>query len=714
MAKYGKKGPKTGSRIIKQPAEEPMSLARRVSWWSLLAMVFLVPIAMGNLTFLGFHMPMTYDQFDIVKVFLQRVFGLIALAAWGWDMLVRGGKIRRTPVDWLILAFLAWVTISALFSISPATAFFGKYRRFEGLLSFINYAVIYFLILQYADRPSRVRKLAQTLFWSGLVVAGYGVAQSLGHDIIQWGTLPFEVNRAFSTYGNPDLLGGFLMFSLPVTLGLVLSEERMIWRLIYWVGFAINVWCWIVAFTRGAWIGGLVSIPLVAIIAWRHSAKMRGVDWVPVGAIGAIAAVVIGKSLQSTNPVMNFMVRFKSIAEVGSGSGQTRTEIWQAAIAAIKARPIFGFGADTFRLVFPRYKPVTYVRDAGYRSVADNVHDYPLQLAAGIGIVGFLLMYGIFVWAAIRSAPLVFKRSDDRRRIMFGAFWAACAGYLVQLMFGLSVTGNTFLLWTAMGIVLAPTATSFEFKPPQWGVAAALVGMVLAGLGIGYQVVYMQADYDYLVAMVASQGQPRVDATLAAVRLNPYNDMYRAEVGLAYRDMMLQHLNEAQQAQTAGQSPAAGLQAAAASYAQSVASLEDTIKFVPWEYDNYVFLASLHNLAGQALDPKYYAAAKQVAQDGMAVEPFGPAILVEYARANQATGDLPTATDAAGRAAQMDPGFSDAWVLWSNLLNQGGNKAQAIDVLKQFLARTPPGTAPDASVSQSLSQLEAAPTKTAP
>ena len=32
-----------------------MSVARRVSWWALLAMVFLVPIAISNLTFLGFQ-----------------------------------------------------------------------------------------------------------------------------------------------------------------------------------------------------------------------------------------------------------------------------------------------------------------------------------------------------------------------------------------------------------------------------------------------------------------------------------------------------------------------------------------------------------------------------------------------------------------------------------------------------------------------------------
>ena len=711
MAKDGKKAqPKASARAVRapQPAEETMSLARKIAWWSLLAMVFMVPIAMGNLTFIGFRMPLTYDQFDIVKVFFQRVFGLIALVAWGWDLLLRGGKIRRTPVDWLILAFLAWVTLSTVLSISPATAFFGKYRRFEGLLSFINYAVIYFLVLQFADKASRVRKLAQALFWSGFIVAGYGVMQSLGADIIHWGQLPFEANRAFSTYGNPDLLGGFLMFSLPITLGLVLSEENVTWRAIYWVGFAINVWCWIVAFTRGAWIGGLVSVPLVIFLAWRHSFKMKGVDWVPVGGIAGIVAIVIGKSLQNPNGVMNFAARFKSIGEFSGGSGLTRTEIWQAAIAAIKQRPIFGYGADTFRLVFPRFKPVTYVHDAGYRSVADNVHDYPLQLAAGIGIVGVVLMYAILAWTAIRSAALVFGRSDDRQRVLYGSFWAACLGYVVQLMFGLSVTGNTFLLWASMGVLLAATAVTVEFKAPQWGVAAALVAVVLAGLGVGNQIAFIQADYNYLVAMVASQGATRVAATQAAVKLNPFNDMYRAEVGLAYRDVMIGYLNLANQAQSSGQDPAQYAQLAGENYLKSVAAIEDTIKFVPWEYDNYVFLASMHNLAGQTLGKQYYADAKAAAQRGIAVEPFGPAIRVEYGRALAGSGDLTGAIQQTKTATDMDPGYAEAWQLLASYYVQTGEKAKAVGVLKAFLVNDPSNT----TISEALAQLEPSTTPT--
>ncbi len=239
MAK-GNKKQQTKSASVRTAAAAPepdMSLARKIAWWSLLAMIFIVPIAMSNFTWLGGKMPLTYDQFDIFKVFFQRVLGLIALAAWGWDILMRGGKIRRNPVDWLILAFLAWVALTTILSISPATAIFGKYRRFEGLLSFINYAVIYFLVMQFADRPSRVRTLAKTLFWSGLIVTGYGVLQSVGVDPVKWGQLPFEARRAFATYGNPDLLGGFLMFSIAdhartrALRGQAIDADRLLARL---------------------------------------------------------------------------------------------------------------------------------------------------------------------------------------------------------------------------------------------------------------------------------------------------------------------------------------------------------------------------------------------------------------------------------------------------------------------------------------------------
>jgi predicted Zn-dependent protease len=190
------------------------------------------------------------------------------------------------------------------------------------------------------------------------------------------------------------------------------------------------------------------------------------------------------------------------------------------------------------------------------------------------------------------------------------------------------------------------------------------------------------------------------------VKLNPFNDMYRAEVGLAYRDMMLGYLNLANQAQTSGQTPVQYANLAAENYTKSVAAIESTIKFVPWEYDNYVFLTSMHNLAGQTLSTQYYADAKKAALRGIAVEPFGPAIRVEYGRALAGSGDVNGAIKQTEIAANMDPNYAEAWQLLSGYYAQAGNKPKAISVLKAFLVNAPTNT----TISDALAQLEASST----
>jgi hypothetical protein len=170
------------------PTTAGMSTWDLIAWYSLHALVLLVPIAMSNMNWMSnffpgsFQLPLTYDQFDIVKVFVMRAFAISGLLAWGFQYFFKGGRLRRTKLDWLIVGFLAWVLLTSFTSISPATAILGKYRRFEGFFSFVTYAVVYFLTVQLADRPDRVRALARTLLISGAIVAFYGVLQYLGLD----------------------------------------------------------------------------------------------------------------------------------------------------------------------------------------------------------------------------------------------------------------------------------------------------------------------------------------------------------------------------------------------------------------------------------------------------------------------------------------------------------------------------------------------------
>jgi len=704
VAKSGKKNTqnpaKTTRPAVAVPPRDIMRPAQKVAWFSLLSLVFVTPIIIANWTWLGFQLPITYDQFDIIKVLSQRVFTLIAFGAWAWDFFNHGGKLRRSKIDYLILALLGWVLLTTFTSIHWQTALFGKYRRFEGLLAFVNYAAIFFLVTQFADRASRIRTLAKTLFFSGTFVSFYGVMQYLGMDPIKWGNLPFEVNRAFSTYGNPDMLGGFLIFPLIISLALALSESDVFMRVTYWIGFVITVIAWLAAFTRGAWIGGAVGLIILVVVAFRHKVKLNGVDWSFIGAGAVLAAALVRASLTATSAVMNVWLRLASIFDTNDGSSKTRFQIWQAAIDAAKDRPIFGFGADTFRLVFPQYKPAEYVADAGYLSVADNVHNYLLQITAALGIPGLLLLYGTFGAAAWFSAPLVFKKHEGSERLVLAGFWAACAGYLTSLTFGISVTGNTFLLWTGMAIVLAPLARVIEVPRVKGGVYYAAGILVLVTVLLVGSFLYISADNHYLKARLVTQGQTRVDEVQKAIALNPFNDMYRAELGLAYTDLVVTAITE--YASGGSQDPA--LKAVAqAQFDKAEAALLDVIDFVPSEYDNYVFIVSLYNLGAEYLDASYAEKAVEYGEKGVEVEPYGPAVRFQLSRALMSLDRYEEAREHMQTAVDLDPNYADGWMLLGEIERTLGNLESARDAFSTALKLKPTMT----GVAETLAAVEA-------
>lgn len=676
----------------------PMAGTDRVVWICLHLIVLLVPIAMTNISvFGGTGLPLTYDQFDIVKVFVMRAITLVAVGAWLWGILLNGGRIRFTKVEWLILAFLGWLVLTSAVSIHPATAIFGKYRRFEGLISFVNYMAVFFLALQVVDRPSRIKSLARTLLIGGALVSFYGVLQFAGADPAQWGALPFETNRAFSTFGNPDLLGGYLIFPLAISLGLALAEENLWARVVYWLGFLLVAFCWLVAFVRGAWIGGAFAILILVVAAIWAKAKMTAVDWSFSGVIAAIFGVVTVKSLTSASEVTNVIARLTSIFQFDQGSGLTRFQIWQAAWGAIKARPITGWGADTFRLLFPRFKPLAYTKTAGYLSVADNVHDYPLQLATALGIPGLLMLYGLFAWGLIASFKQVFARGKGTERLVLAGFWAAAAGYLLHLFFGLSVTGSTIFLWLALGVLLSPGASVREVKAPAWGVYAAVAAVTLCAILSFGNVRYIVADHWYLKGRVVDSGAARVADIEKAIQYNPYNDMYRSELGLAWQDMFIASVSAGDMSDTTKR------QAALTYYANAEAGLKAAIDFVPTEYDNYVFLANLYNQGGYYVDIKYVDEAIKIAKKGIEVEPYGPAIRIQLAFAYMNLGQYKDAEATARTASDMDPNYIEAWASLGDALRLEGKLTEAKSAYEKALGID--STRPD--IKQSLANVEA-------
>ena len=712
--------PKSGSEaaVPLHGATEADDLATRIIRVILHIAVVAPPLVMTRLDFLGLgwgptNVQLTADAFDLPKAAILWALAVVGVTVWAWRTLNGPSTLFHTRIFWPVLALLGWIVLATALSVHPPTSFLGKYARFEGLVSFFSYAALFFLAVQVLRTAGRRRALARSAVLAGAFVAFYAILQYLGLDPIHWGQpTPFESGRAFSTMGNPEFLGTYLVLPLLVAPALALTEDRTGWRVAYGLCFFLLTAGWVVAFTRGAWIGGIVGLALLTFAVVRGRVRLLTGDLVSLAVAAAVVAVLVVRSLGSSSEVTNVATRFRSILNTGTGSALTRREIWKSALEMVRDRPLVGHGPDTFRLVYRQYETVAYSRAAGFLSIPDNAHDYPLQLAASIGIPGFLLFAAVFVSGLASSARTVFARPSEGagtsfdqgagqgERLVLAGFWCAIVAYLASLLFSLSVVGSTPLLWVFLGALLAPFARGLGLTPPRGREVLAVVVLVVGALGILADARFVTAD----AMIVRSKLQPSPTLQLheaqRAANLNPWISVYRDGVA----ELKFQEFLTAREAYLSSGNNPALLPAASQAFESARTSLEAARAYTPTEMDHYNNLATLYTYA-TFLDSANLDRVIDTARQGLLVAPTSPELRVIAASAYATKGDFGSAEPLARQATELDPTIPDWFVLLGQILVGLNDPAEARAALEKALALDPS----NAKASQVLQSLETTP-----
>ncbi len=653
------------------------------------ALFFLLPLTVLNLTGLGLDQYL-FDSFDTAKMFVFRALLLLALGIWVWSLCMRGGTIRRTKFDWWVAGFVGWAALSTALSVHPATSLFGRYARYEGLATYCGYGVLFFLSVQVLSDEGRVRSMARAVCISGLLVSLYGVMQATGHDPSQWAALPFDKGMAFSTLGNPDLLGGYIIFPLVISSALALSEVRVGWKLFHWIATFFLSACWILTFVRGSWVGGVLGLGVLAVVFLRQRRSLHVLDKLFLGLTGSATVAVAVATTRSGVGVTNVLSRALSAAALSEGSAGSRLQIWGSALQAIWHRPLFGWGPDTFRFAFGPYRTVEYVAHNGFAVTADNAHNYVLQLATTVGVPGALLLYGIFVaalWSGGRGSFTDRRGTADS--LLRGGFLAASVGFLAYLVFGLSVLSSTSILWLSAAILVAPTARERVVPRPAWG---AWVAWPVAAVFLAFfagSAFFLEADYYYLQSTKSGVENVAVSARKAA-QLNPFSETYRMGVArIAASDFNAWNKTALQQRDAGTQDAAVAVERAQSTFDETVAAWRNALDFSPREQDNYINLAMVYN-SRALIDPAYYPEAIATARQGLRFNPATPVLKLQLALALFNSGDAQAALAEAKAAAGMDPAYLAPSYLLGDMYVQMGDYASAIGLYEDVL-RTHPG-----------------------
>lgn len=642
---------------------------------------------MLNLTGLGLDQYL-FDPFDTVKMFVFRALLLLALGIWLWSFCMNGGTIRRTKFDWWVVAFVGWAALSTALSVHPATSLFGRYARYEGLATYCGYGVLFFLSVQVLSDEGRVRSMARAICVSGLLVSLYGVLQATGHDPSSWSALPFDKGMAFSTLGNPDLLGGYIIFPLVVNVAMALSEVRVSWKLFHWIATVFISACWILTFSRGSWVGGVLGLGFLAVVFLRQRRSLHVLDKLFLALTGSAVAGVAVATTRSGVGVTNVLSRAFSAFAFTEGSAGSRLQIWGSALHAIWHRPLLGWGPDTFRFAFGPYRTAEYVAHNGFAVTADNAHNYVLHLATTIGIPGALLVYGIFVaalWSGGRGSFSGPQDSGDAH--LRGGFLAASVGFLAYLVFGLSVVSSTSIVWVTLAILVAPKARERIVPRPAWGAWVAWpAAIVLCSFFVG-STFFLEADYYYLQSRKPGVENVVRNARKAA-QLNPFNEAYRMGIARIATSAFNEWNKLALQQRGAVTQDAAVVERAQSAFDEAVAAWQEALDSSPREQDNYINLVMVYNDRAR-MDNAYYPKAIALAREGLRVDPVTPALQLQLAVALFTNGDVQMALAEAKTVAAMDPVYLAPTYLLGDIYIQMGDYASAIGLYEEVLRKHP-------------------------
>jgi putative inorganic carbon (HCO3(-)) transporter len=489
-----------------------------VERWFLRAGAFALP--------LGFAWN-TFDQYVLPKLLVARIL-LLGLLILFVARAALGGRvmIKRTPLDLPLLALLASAAISTVLAENQNVAIFGTYSRYDGLLTLITYAGLFWLSVQTLSSADEARTLLRVLLASGYLVAVSAILQSVG-DSLRLGYFEY----AFGSMGNSNVLGAFLAMVLALGLGELVAAEWasarvLVVNLLIVAGLAL-----VLSGSRSAWLGAALGAAIVVAGARRAAARLR-VAFALAGIVGALLVVALGAGLILHG---GFELERQLVARAltvfnPSQWGASRLHIWQDSVHLIASRPLAGYGPDNFGLVYPRFETGDWgLTNVGFHQQIDKAHAETLQVAATQGLLGLaayvwmLIAFGRSFWTGRRSPGAV-------------AAFAGLVAYQVTIQPNFTALASAFPFWivAAAGVVtfgaVKPTRpVVLPWRAPALS-AGALLAAGLAALAVPLVAFPYVADVQLRQALDAGSPADAQTAANLAASLAPEESVYEVEV----------------------------------------------------------------------------------------------------------------------------------------------------------------------------------------
>ena len=340
-----------------------------------------------------------------------------------WQRFV--AKLKH-PLIICVAVFAILFTLTALIGVNPTQSFWSNFERGEGAFQILHYALFFIMAaLLFTDKKSIERLLIVNIVVS-VPMCIYAFLQLI---------TPIESGSAFviapgervsGTLGNPSYLAAYLIFILAFLLYFFIKYKDPSWRVLIGLLFAFEFYIFLNTGTRGAFIGVVVAMLLLAAINFlitrdRHIRLALGAIFIVIVALTGTFFLTRQAKVWQNVPVLSRLINFNSALN----DIRPRLWTWGSAVSGTLERPVTGWGAENFAEPFDKYyNPKHY----GIESFFDRTHNIFLEYSISGGLLVLLPWLAIF-W-------FYYQRLNRRPKdFWYSILFVTPIAYLVQGFF---------------------------------------------------------------------------------------------------------------------------------------------------------------------------------------------------------------------------------------------------------------------------------------
>ena len=390
-----------------------------------------------------------YKVFELDRYFVPKEVTLHAVALLlAALVLSRAKQWRWDAADSLLLIFVAWSALSAVF----ASSWWLAQRAFSLSVA----SLIVFWSARRLGEDGLYRAILNGAAFATGCAAVVGLAQAYGLE-----TQYFSLNRApGGTFGNRNFVAHFCIIGLPALVWVTLTARTMLGRHAAAFGCAAVAALLVLSRTRAAWLAAIVTVVVLAgafFMSRRYWAELpvaRRLGHIVVVSVVAVAAAMFlpnQLNWRSDSPYLDSAMR---VIDYSSGSGRGRIAQYLNSAELALADPVFGAGPGNWPARYPHFAPAN---DASIADDGRTANPWPSS-----DWVAFVSERGAFAALALAAAFAILFLASLRRWGELGSTEAvlarvAAAGTIVATLVVsafdavLLLAAPALLAWSVIG-----------------------------------------------------------------------------------------------------------------------------------------------------------------------------------------------------------------------------------------------------------------------